>query len=338
MDPRSKVYIASNDILEYEAAHAVYKQVIRLEQIKSIGSEQSMGREEIKRKVQNRLSTSYVFPILVFENGLIYTNGNPREATYCVLRTHLGLFRNWIYHDIKTPMFQAYLEQQPQSLTFGEFAFADYETDWYVQDSGDKSRVQLLAESIEQLQKQYEDKMKNMYINIMPEDLNKDDRPTFNLENALKQYPNELAKLIYKLSNDLVFNAVIYINPNGRLLADEFIQRKVPVIMARKLIDQELIIDHDKEYGTSQVCIEKSELLTNAKILVIDDIIGIGQHLRMIEQIVKLNNSEVVAFIVPSVCRNSDETLMCQELAPKIKFVSEQDQVFIIQEPRITMV
>lgn len=334
MDLRNTVYVASGSVLKSEAARSVYKQVNSLSDTKSGVPEQPISYEEIKRGAYNRLASAVgVCSVVAYESGILIT-WSAFDATCCVLRTNLGIFEHWVYHEInnknKFNEWKKAWDDELCDLTFGQYAFPETHQDWYLQDGGDKSRVQLLAEATLELQQQYEARMRSIPITVIPAPL-KDFRNVnfLDLQYPLRKHPNELSETTFRLANNLLYDTVVCLDARGFLLVGEFMRHKIPIVLARKpgkLPDEELIVEYKKEYGVDRLCIEKSALSPGNRVVIIDDIIATGGTMRAVEQLVKLANAEVVAFVAPYALRNPDGTLMCNDLAHNTRFLCDQNQ------------
>ncbi len=337
MNLRDHIYVASGSAVKKNAAQHTYDRVTCLPDTKSGVSDQPLTYEEIKRGAYNRLATAHgVCPVIAYESGIIQIGDTYHDYTCCVLRTNLGTFEHWVKHNIRSVKIYEYFASPPDQImnepneTFGQYAYPDEHQDWYKADGGNLSRDGLLSLATKELQAMYEARMRSMPITVIPAPLKNFKNVKFmDLQYPLSKHPNELSETVYRLANNLLYNAVVVLDARGFLLAGEFMRNKIPVILARKpgkLPDEEYCVEYKKEYGVDHLSIEKSALSRNDRVLVIDDVIATGGTMRAAEQLVKLAGAEVVAYIAPYVLRNEDNSLMCGDLSNKIRFLCDQNQ------------
>ncbi len=341
MDLRRIIFLASNSSVKYNAVLPLFEEVIRLQGIKSSIAEQPMGYDEIKQGAYNRINSARgVCPVIAFESGIVFDNTTAKDATCCVLRTNLGVFEHWVYHKINTLKFPEWYDGwMAKAITqpFGISVFPDNHEDWYLADCGNRSRVQLLTSAANELQQQYEARMRSMPITVIPAPLKDFKGVQFlDLQYPLKKHSKELSETTFRLANNLLYDTVVCLDARGFLLVGEFMRAGIPIVLARKpgkLPDEELVVEYKKEYGMDKLCIEKSALSPGNKVIVIDDIIATGGTMRAVEQLVQLAGAEVVAFVAPYALRNVDHIMMCGDLATRIRFLCDQRQAARAMQP-----
>ncbi len=285
---------------------------------------QPIGREEIFKGASERLGNvkggSYI--TVSIESGIETCDEKWFDVSCIIVRTHWKTYVMWTERytidESKYDMIKKVICDQ--SHTFGELAYPEHPTDWY-------PRQYILGIIITDMFNQV------FYCSpdlMVPKIKLFKNVKFLDLQDWLLKDPKMINKSIEYLAKDIPYDKVIVLDARGFLFASFFMEKGIPVVLARKankIPDEMTPVMIKKEYGDDLITIQKGSIKEKDKILIVDDVIATGGTIKGVNELVKKCGASVSAVIcLAAVVDDSGEHLYDNFL--NVRYLVTTDSVY----------